>query len=272
MEISVIISTYNHPKWLEKVLWGYECQTHSDFQLLIADDGSGEDTQEVISRFQENSPLQIKHCWHEDQGFQKTRILNTALQEVQSEYVLISDGDCIPRADFIETHLEHAEPGYFLSGGYCKLSIELSRALTEQDIRSQRCFNLKWMKSQGLSGSSQKLKLGLSGKWARLADQITPTKPTWNGMNASAYLKDIIAVNGFNEDMAYGGLDRELGERLANLGLQSKQIRHRAICLHLDHPRGYKDPETIKKNKARRKQVIEENITFCENGIKKTRG
>lgn len=269
MKISVIISTYNHPKWLEKVLWGYQYQSYKDFELIIADDGSDEKTREVINRFQASSEFQINHCWHEDNGFQKTTILNRALSEVTSEYVMITDGDCIPREDFLLTHVTHAEPGYFLSGGYCKLSMDLSRLISHEDIRLQRCFDLGWMKSKGLRGFSQKLKIGLSNMFSAIADKITPTKATWNGMNSSGYIADLIAVNGFNEDMQYGGLDRELGERLSNLGIKSKQIRHRAVCLHLDHKRGYRTKETLMKNKARRQWVIEKKVIRCANGIEK---
>jgi len=139
----------------------------------------------------------------------------------------------------------------------------------QENITKQECFDLKWLKRNGLSGMSQKLKVGLPPSLAKLADMTTPTKATWNGMNASAYLTDILAVNGFNEDMRYGGLDRELGERLANLGLKPKQIRHRAICLHLHHKRGYKNTEDTKANLARRKAVIDQGIIQCENGIEK---
>ena len=72
---SVIISTYNQPLWLEKVLWGYEAQNCLDFEIIIADDGSGIETREVINTFKSKSQLKINHVWHEDNGFQKTKIL-----------------------------------------------------------------------------------------------------------------------------------------------------------------------------------------------------
>ena len=37
MRVSVIITTYNQPEQLEKVMWGYASQTHSDFELIVAD-------------------------------------------------------------------------------------------------------------------------------------------------------------------------------------------------------------------------------------------
>jgi len=77
--ISVIISTYNQPEWLEKVLWGYENQSYKDFELIVADDGSGIETKDLIAKFQQRGTLTIHHVWHDDNGFQKTAILNKAL-------------------------------------------------------------------------------------------------------------------------------------------------------------------------------------------------
>jgi glycosyltransferase involved in cell wall biosynthesis len=68
---SVIFTTYNQPKWLEKALWGYEYQSHTDFEIIIADDGSGPETRKVIEQAQKNHPIDIKHIWHPDEGYQK---------------------------------------------------------------------------------------------------------------------------------------------------------------------------------------------------------
>ena len=116
MKVSVIISTYNSPEWLEKVLWGYTCQIHKDFEIIVADDGSGKETLDVIRFFQENSQLEIYHIWHEDKGYRRQVILNKAIQNAHTEYLIFTDGDCIPRNDFVITHVEQAELGYFLSG------------------------------------------------------------------------------------------------------------------------------------------------------------
>jgi hypothetical protein len=78
-----------------------------------------------------------------------------------------------------------------------------------------------------------------------------------------------MAVNGFDERMQYGGQDRELGERLSNHGIKSRQIRYSAICLHLDHERGYKNQDSIDKNRAIRKTTRLESIDFTPYGIVK---
>src|SRR5687768_17180449 len=110
MKVSVVISTYNSPEWLEKVLWGYEFQTYRNFELVIADDGSGDSTREIIDRFKTQSGLDVIHVWHEDRGFQKSEILNKAIQASKTDYLIFSDGDCIPRKDFVGVHVMNASP------------------------------------------------------------------------------------------------------------------------------------------------------------------
>ncbi len=267
--ISVVISTYNSIPWLEKTLWSYEHQIFRQFEIVIADDGSNDETKEFIKKYSEKSSKKIIHVWHEDNGFQKSMILNKALSACNAEYVVMSDGDCIAREDFLQIHYERREHGYFLSGGYYKLPLELSQNITEEDIATQRCFDAKWLTSNGLPKSYKTQKLTSGFVTAKIMENITPTNASWNGHNSSGWLVDLKKVNGFDERMQYGGQDRELGERLFNLGIKSKQIRYSAICLHLDHARGYKNQESIDKNRAIRKATRTEKKDFTPFGIVK---
>lgn len=268
-DISLIISTYNAPEWLEKVLIGYNCQTFRDFEVIIADDGSGNETFDIIDKIKSKVSFPIHHVWHEDRGFQKSQILNSAILACSANYILMSDGDCIPRMDFVAQHMKNRKRGYFLSGGYFKLSMPISKEIGLKEIENQSCFSIKWLKKRGLSRSIKNLKLTISSPWSHLLNLITPTKASWNGHNASGWKEDILAVNGFDERMQYGGQDRELGERMVNYGIRSKQIRYGAICVHLDHPRGYKNDASIRKNKGIRKTTKREQRTWTKFGIKK---
>ena len=268
MKVSVIISTYNSEEWLEKVLYGYSVQTEKDFELIIADDGSTEKTKQLIANFKSKLSFPIVHVWQEDNGFQKTEILNKAITASTSEYLIFSDGDCIPRKDFIAAHVKHRKPGIFLSGGYFKLPMSISKVITSDDILNQKCFELNWLKKNGLKSQFKNVKFIANGFLERLLNFITTTKPTWNGHNASGWKKDIIAINGFNQEMQYGGEDREFGERLRNFGISPKQIRYSAICIHLDHDRCYANEESKRKNMLIRKQNKINNTTYIENGIK----
>lgn len=269
MKVTVIISTFNAPEWLEKVLWGYSCQTYKDFTITIADDGSGDETRNTIQRLREKTKLDITHVWHAHQGYRRQTILNKAITQSAGEYLIFTDGDCIPRNDFVETHVKHAEKGRFLSGGYCKMSMPISKRIRREDIVSQDCFRLEWLKTYGKVGFSQSRKLWVKGFSALVMDAVTTARATFNNCNSSAWKEDIIAVNGYDERMQYGGADREIGERLTNHGVTGKQIRHRAIVLHLDHERGYKTKESLTRNKAIRKETQRESIKRTPYGIKK---
>ena len=272
MKISVIVSTYNAEKWLENVLIGYSHQTYKDFELIIADDGSRPSTKELIDRYAANYPVPVRHLWHEDKGYRRQEILNVAIVEAANEYIIMTDGDCIPRKDFVEVHAKLAERGKFLSGGYCKLTMKTSEAITKEDILNDNCFDVAWLKKQDKLGFSQTLKLTAGPVLAAVMDTVTTTTPSFNNCNSSGFRDDMIAINGYDERMKYGGPDREFGERLENFGVKGKQIRHKAICLHLDHSRGYKTPESLAANLAIRKEVREKEIKWTPYGIKKEEG
>ena len=267
--LSVVISTYNAIEWLKKTLWGYAVQTTKDFEIVIADDGSGPETKEVIENFRKNFPVPIIHVWQEDDGFQKSRILNKAILACTTDYILMSDGDCIPKIDFVEQHIKYREPNFFLSGGYFKLPLVISELITQNDIEQQKCFDLEWLKNNGLKASFKNNKISATDTLASVLNFITPTNASWNGHNSSGWKKDILSVNGFDERMQYGGQDRELGERMVNMGIKSKQIRYSALCLHLDHPRGYKTKETLERNAAIRKNTRKKGYAYTYYGIKK---
>jgi glycosyltransferase involved in cell wall biosynthesis len=253
--VSVVLSTYNQPRWLEKALWGYAAQRFSDFELLVADDGSGPETADVVGRLRGRYGLRLVHVWHEDRGFRKTEILNRAILAASGEYLIFSDGDCIPHPEFVATHVRLARERCFLSGGYLKLPLNVSERITEADVTSGRAFDASWLIAQGWRGGHHVLRLPRSAIVATLLDALTPTRATWNGHNASTWREAIVAVNGFDLEMGYGGEDRALGERLVNLGLRGRRVRFRAPCLHLDHPRPYADPAVMSANRRAREEI-----------------
>jgi glycosyltransferase involved in cell wall biosynthesis len=267
MRVSVIITTYNQPEQLEKVMWGYAGQRGAQFELIIADDGSLPATTEVIDRVAAATGLDVLHLWHEDKGFRKTEILNRATAASRGDYLIFSDGDCIPRDDFVATHVRLSSPNSFLSGGYIKLSAAISHSLTIADVVSRRATDARTLLEKGWRPGRRALRLVRNQLVATLMDSITPTRRTWNGHNSSATRAAIIEANGFDMDMGYGGEDRALGERLMNAGINGKQIRHRAPCVHLFHDRPYVDPIRWKLNHEIRNRIRENGETRARIGI-----
>ncbi|WP_448548145.1 glycosyltransferase family 2 protein [Thalassotalea fusca] len=265
--ISVIFTTYNSTVWLEKVLWGFHFQLDKHFEIVIADDGSTADTGELIEKFRQHTHIRINHIWQEDNGFQKCRIMNKALLEAKGEYVIFTDGDCIPRKDFVSVHRQHAKTGYYLSGGYFKLPMSISQTITKEDIKNGDAFSPEWLLAHGLKKTLKLQKLSANSFSAYWLNHLTPTKRTWNGHNASGWKNDLFAVNGYDERMQYGGQDCELGFRLRHSGIKAKQIRYSAIVIHLDHSRGYATPDAIANSARIKKETLKNKSTYTQYGL-----
>ena len=272
MFASVIFTTYNHPRWLEKTLWGFSMQSYRDFEIIVADDGSGDETRAVIESLRSQIDIPIRHIWQEDDGFQKCKVMNKAIMASKSEYLIFTDGDCIPHPDFVSNHVKLAAENTMLSGGYFKLPLEVSRAISKQDILSGNATRPGWLLKQGVPFTPRISKLFSHPLIGRILDALTITRATWNGHSSSTWKKHILATNGFDERMQYGGQDREFGERLVNMGLKTRQVRYRCSCVHLDHGRGYARPESIAKNRAIRKHTRKQKITCTEYGIEPVQG
>lgn len=267
MFVSVILSTYESPDWLTKVIWGYAAQTHRQFELVIADDGSSPGTAQRIEKLRRATQLSLHHVWQVKQGFGKCRILNRAIRAAAADYLVFSDGDCIPRADFLAQHVRLAAPGRMLSGGMFRLPRALSERISVDDIFSGRFTDVRWLIRRGHMRNHKLLLLTPRGRVATLFDKLTTTRATFNGHNASVWKNDVLRVNGFDERLGYGGLDREMGERLVNAGVRPMQIRHRAVCVHLDHPRNYVDPAVVANNHKIRAENRRINAQWTPYGI-----
>lgn len=267
MQTSVIISTYNSPAWLEKTLWGYFHQSRQDFELVIADDGSRPETAERLAALAARSPVPVAHVWQPDDGFQKCRILNKAIAVARGERILVTDGDCIPRDDFLDVHTRMAAPDRFLTGGYFKLPKGLADAITEDDVASRRAFRAGWLLSNGLPFTAKLLKVVAAPPFSAWLNRLTPAGRTWNGHSASCLRAQAIQVNGFNEDIQYGGLDVEFGWRLEHTGIEPVHIRYSTVTMHLHHGHGYVTPGMRERSVTIGRRTRAQRLTRAERGI-----
>jgi glycosyltransferase involved in cell wall biosynthesis len=265
--VGVVFTTYNRPHDLERVLAGYARQSFLHFEIVIADDGSGEETRQCIERARRDWRLNIRHVWHEDIGFRKCRILNRAIVETGADYLVFTDGDCIPHPQFVAGHVALARPGHFVSGGCVRLGEATTRAVTTADVLAGQVFDARWLQSHGESGLNLRKLLLSSPPWHGLMNTLTTTRPTWNGHNSSTWREEALAVNGFDERLGYGGLDREFGERLERCGMKGLQARYSLICLHLDHPRPYRAREIMDANRRIRRENARLRVRRTAHGL-----
>lgn len=247
--ISVIVSTYNRPWYLERVLCGYAAQSDRDFEIIVADDGSSQETFDLISRARSEMNLRILHVWHEHKGFRKSLIQNRAIAAARTEYLIFTDGDCVPRRDMMAVHRRLATPGKYVAGGYLKLPPQATSSIQLSDIESGRFTELDWLRSMGWKPGHRSLRLSNRHWLSVMLDRVTTTAANFQGNNTGAWRESLYAVNGFENTMGYGGLDKALGYRMQNAGIMGIQARYRIIAMHLDHDRPYRSEEGMKKNR-----------------------
>lgn len=276
MPLSVIVSTYNSPESLHKTLASLACQTFPDFEVLIADDGSGPETVAAIEQIQAETQLNIRHLWHEDLGFRKNTILNKAVQASRNPYLVFLDGDCIARADLIATHLSHAKPGRVLTcGSQIDLPRQLHSELTPDAIAAGRPFDPKWLAARGvqfpLLRSDKRIRLRCRQPWSRMLDAMLPRSGGFVGCNSSVWKADILKVNGFDESITYGVDDKDLAIRLMNAGVQSRRLKYSLVYVHLEHQRAYADRAAIERNRRLVVRRRQERVTWIDLGIDKSR-
>lgn len=252
MKTSLIISTYNSPRYLELNLRSLLRQTQMPDEIVIADDGSTEETQQLIDFFRSKLPP-IKHVWHEDKGFRKALIMNKGFAACEGDYIIHIDGDLILEKHFIEDHLYFARPGYFVAG-----SRALLKESAAKDVLDKGDIDISIFK-KGLQHRLNLLR-------CRLLAPIFFLETHSRGCNMAFWLKDILNINGYDERMMGVGLeDTDLDERLIRSGIKRQHLKMCAICTHIWH----KTRELSTTNNS----LLEENrklqIIYIENGISK---
>ncbi len=139
---SVIVTTYNKPKELGFVLCGLHMQKTKPTEILIADDGSKKETQDVIKKWSKLSDIPIKHIWHEDEGNRKLKICNQAVNESTGNYLIFLDGDSIPHKLWVNDHINSARANTILCGRRVRLGPEITKSIDLNFIKSRKLENI----------------------------------------------------------------------------------------------------------------------------------
>ena len=239
---SIIIGFYNKIELLEKILEALRLQTMTDFEVVIADDGSKAEVVEAIGKLQAVSPFPITHVWHEDKGWRKNRILNKAVTAAQGEYLIFIDGDCIPEPHFVEEHYSERQKKMVLSGrrilmGPKGTTYLLSRPLSRRSFG----FGLLWaLLKDTFHGHKTRMEHMLHVRTPWLRKLLTRDYERFIlGCNFSMFKEDLIAVNGFDERFLYPGYgeDIDLWYRLGRAGVRTFSRRGLLIEYHCYHQR-----------------------------------
>ncbi|MBA3522500.1 MAG: glycosyltransferase, partial [Gemmatimonadales bacterium] len=142
LRLSVIVTTYNNPHALDLVLAGLARQSVGDYELIVADDGSGPVTSSLISQHAARVAVPVRHLWHPDEGFRKCAISNRAILAAAGDYLVFFDGDCVPSRHCLAVHLAAARRDSYLAGGAVPLTRELGDRLTAEEVGRGRLDRL----------------------------------------------------------------------------------------------------------------------------------
>lgn len=259
MNTALLISTYNWPQALRLVLNSVLDQSELPGEILIADDGSGEETLAVIEAFRKKSRLKVSHFWQEDKGFRKSAVLNKAVAGTQAEYIIQVDGDCILHPHFVRDHCTRANKDLFLFGSRVNIKPSAVEKVLQKD---KATFSVI---SEEIKNKSRNVRVPLLQKMFRPSATFSGKT---RGCNLSYWRKDFIAVNGYDETMeGWGREDSEFVIRLLNKGIEGKRLRYGGIVYHIHHLE--KSREFLERNSEIQERTIREKKTWCEEGIDK---
>lgn len=235
MKTAVVVTTYNRPDALELVLNAYCDQSDQDFALIVADDGSTGDTADIVRYFAGRAQFSLSHVWHEDRGFRAAAIRNRAVALTIADYVVFTDGDCVPSRHFVRHHKSLAEPGYFLGSNRVLLNATLTARVIHDRIPIHTWNGVDWAMAWSRREMNRILPLlTLPDSWFR---KWAPDR--WEGIktcNLSVWRSDLVRVNGLDELYEGWGMeDSDLVIRLLHAGVKHKNARFATPVFHLWH-------------------------------------
>jgi glycosyltransferase involved in cell wall biosynthesis len=269
MKIAVIPATYNRPDALAALLEGYLAQDYADFEIIVADDGSGPATREVIDRCRARARFRIDHVWQENRGYRAAAIRNQALARTDAEYIVYTDQDCVPLPDFLSRHAQLAEPAWFVSGNRVLTSEAFAQRILAQRLPVHGWPLARWL------GCRVRGEINRFHPLLRLPDgphrKLHPRR--WRGAktaNLAVWRRDLVAVNGMDEEYEGWGLeDSDLVIRLIRAGVSHKSGRYACPLIHLWHRE--QDKARLPENAARLDAVLASGRTVASRGLNQYR-
>jgi glycosyltransferase involved in cell wall biosynthesis len=256
MKTALIVSTFEQPLSLGKVLRGISLQTEKPGEVYIADDGSGVATKELIDSWRADVQFPVYHLWHAHEGFRKVILLNKAVAAATADYLLFLDGDCVPHPQYLRDHQRLAEREFWVQGRRCYV-----REPFVPKFEPGKTRVWQWVLARRVIGAAKAIRLPFPIVFRNREQRGII------GCNMAFWRDDIIAVNGFDETYLGRGIgpDSDLGTRVYNLGHPRKFVYGHAIVYHLDHFVAPRD--NLAEKKSRLQETIASGRTRCEKGL-----
>jgi len=266
--ITIVVAVYNNAVSLQYILTALSRQSMKSFEVIIADDGSGREIADVVNNAKRKFSFRIKHLWHADKGWRKNTMLNYAIQESTSEYIVFIDGDCIPSEHFLEDHVTYREKEKVLLGRRVEHGKRWAELLSVDMISSGRFEQYTFADFvDALAGRSVRLEHGVRITNSLIRSFVEKSTGIL-GCNFSTYKEHLVAVNGFDEsyDGPGFGEDTDIFFRLNLIGITGKSLRNLAVQYHLWHP----FTKVSDKNRLRFEAAMKRGEPRCINGLSKS--
>ena len=263
--ISIIVTTYDRADALDAVLRSLSRQIDRDFEVVVADDGSGPETAALIGDWKTRLGAPLKQVWHEHRDFRAGEIRNRGIRASEGRICIFLDGDCIARPDFVTRHRALAEPGWFVTGNRVLLTERLTAKVLSEKLEPAQWGTADWI-GQRFSGGLNRLAPVLNLPLGPLR-RMNATE--WEGArscNLAIWRADLDRVDGFDAIFSgWGKEDSDLVIRLINAGVRRKDGRYATGVLHLAHPPA--DRARLPENERLLAQVIESRRVRAERGM-----
>jgi len=263
--VSIIVSTYNRPDALSACLRALAHQTDRSFEVVVADDGSGPRTSEVIRSWAPRLPVSIEHVWQEHRGFRGAEIRNRGIRRSSGRYCIFLDGDCLAPPEFVATHRRLAAPGWFVAGNRILLSAKLTKAILDEGLAVET-WDFAALVRQRLRGGVNRL---LPAMRLPLGPIRKLRRNDWLGAktcNLAVARDDLDRIDGFDASYVGWGLeDSDLVLRLLHAGVQRLDGRFATGVLHLWHPEV--ERLGLPENERRLAEVRSGNRTAPKQGL-----
>lgn len=268
--ISAIVTTHDRPDALDAVLRALSRQRDRDFEVIVADDGSGPPTAAMVETWTPKLGVPLAHVWHGHSGFRAAEIRNRALAVARGTYCIFLDGDCIARPDFVAVHRRLAEPGWFVSGNRVLMSEMLTEFSLARAQEPERWTFIAWCGlrfHKGINRLMPLLRLPLGP-----LRKMRPRR--WEGArsaNLGIWRSDLDRVDGF--DAAFTGWGREDSDllvRLLQAGVRRKDGNFATAVLHLWH--SFADRSALDDNHARLMDTVRSGRVAAVCGLSALRG
>jgi len=254
---TLVASTYNWPEALELLLLSVLNQSVLPNEVIIADDGSGEDTKNLIENFKKTFPVPLVHIWQEDLKNRKSRIMNKAIAAAKYDYIVEIDGDIILNKHFIEDHLAYAQKGHYLFGSRVNIQEKLL-----PELFSEKNIDFNFF-SKGIKKRSRTMRIPFLMNFAKSVDKCSKKL---RGCNMSFWKEDFIKINGYNESIVGWGMeDSEMIQRLHNIEIKGKRLKYTGIVYHIYHKEQSRN--NVPVNSEIENQTIKNKLTSVEKGV-----